>query len=364
MLTIAVVTKDRSDFLLRLLKYYADTGYKHWICIGDSSTGLHLEQGKKAVKTFEGKLKIKYHECPGLNIPATVKSLLPSITTPYVACVSDGGFLVPGSLDKCVWFLEAHPDYSIAHGLGALFILKQEAPYGEFLSIGKYNSLPKVEEEKASARLIRHLDNYSVTIYCVYRASVWKKIWREADLMPDASFAGETLPCCLAVVYGKAKELDCLYLVRQLHNRRNVVGMPDTYDTFTSLEWQQSYQIFHDALVNALIEQDGIDRNEAHEVVKRAFWSCLKTHLAIKFQKQYFISTRERIKHKLKDIPGLVTCVRAIRSLVFSSKSISLPALLSRHSPYHNDFMPIYKTVTSLPTEFGIFNKGREDVKR
>lgn len=348
MLTIVIATKDRSDFLLRLFNYYVTVGCKYWISIGDSSSGVHIEQARKIIKDFEGKLKIKYNEYPGYNIAQCHKQLLSSITTPYVACVSDGGFLIPNSLEKCIRFLENNSDYSIAHGLGALFILNQEGALGQFHSIGRYVSLSKVEDETASKRLTRHLDNGFTTAYCVYRADLWKSIWILSCPIKDWSFAGEALPCCLSVISGKVKELDCLYLVRQLHNRRAVNAMPKTYEWFTSPDWYPSYQIFHDSLVKALVEKDGIDEKSAHEIVKRAFWSGLRNRFNRAFNNQYCLSIGKRIKDKFKGIAGLVSCWRMIKSLFFSSRDITLPAFLSKRSPYHNDFMAIYKTVTGM----------------
>jgi len=346
MISIVIATKNRSDFLIRLLNYYVATDYKYWVCIGDSSDFSHLEKTRETIKFFEGKLKIKYYEYPGLNIAECHKQLLSSILTPYVACVSDSGFLVPNSLKKCVKFLDTHSDYSVAHGLGALFILKQEGPFGQFKSIGKYGSLSKTEEEAASARLIHHLDKGNSTVYCVYRTNVWKGVWRNTDSIKDWSFAGEILPCCLTAIYGKAKELDCLYLVRQLHNQRVIMTMPKTYEWLASPDWYPSYQIFHDCLVSALVKQDGIDEKKAHEVVKRAFWSNLSKCLNRSFQNQYYRSKRERIKDKLKALPGLTACVSMIKSSMFFSKTISLAALLSERSRYHDDFIPIYNSIT------------------
>jgi len=343
MISIVIATKNRSDFLTRLLQYYRDTNYKHWICIGDSSDSFHLEQTKKAIKFFGKSLKIKYHEYPNLNVAECHKKLLSSIQTSYTACVTDGGFLVTESLEKCLKFLDVHPSYSIAHGLGVIFELKQEGPYGQFRCLSEYDRLPQVEEETASLRLLHHLNNPSVTMYCVYRTSVWKAIWRDADSIKDGIFSGEVLPGCLTVIYGKAKQLNCLYLVRQIHNRRYLLA--NIYDWLTDPGWGQAYRVFHDLLVQAIVEQDGIDANQAQEVIKQAFWAHLIRGLNSKFQARYHTSFRSRLKR----IPGLAQRVQVIKSLFPFSKRLSLPVLLNKNSPYYTDFIPIYKVVTALP---------------
>lgn len=339
MLSIVIATKNRSDFLARLLSYYVTTGYKHWICIGDSSDSDHLAMTRETIKSFENKLKIKYYQYPNFSVSDCHKQLLSNITTPYVACVTDGGFLVTESLYKCISFLEGHSDYGIAHGLGALFELKSQGPHGEFRCLGKYDRLPKIEEETASLRLLHYLNDYSVSIYCVYRTCLWKAIWRDVDSIKDGTFAGEFLPGCLAIVGGKAKELDCLYLVRQIHSRRYL--MPSLYEWITNPDWSSSYQIFHRLLTDALKQKDKISEKEANDIVKRSFWRHLNNSLTNKFKIEYGVSFRQR----LKAIPGLVFCVRLVKKLFPFLKDVSLETLLNKRSPYNSDFMPIYRTV-------------------
>jgi len=344
MISIVIATKNRSDFIKRLLSYYLNTGYKHWICIGDSSDPAHLENNRKTIESLKGRLKINYYEYPGLNVVQCHKRLLESIQTPYSACVTDGGFLITSALDKCVNFLNNHPEYSIAHGLGALFELKNEGAHGKFSCLGEYGRLPKVEEATASSRLLHYLNDYGVTMYCVYRTDVWKAIWRDADSIDDGIFAGEVLPGCLTIIYGKAKQLDCLYLVRQIHNQRYLT--PEMYKWLTNPGWGRAYQLFHNLLVAALIEQDGVDEKQAAEVVKQAFWANIAKGLNTRFQNRYGNSFRHRLKQR---IPWLAHWVHVIKSLLPFSTRLSLLSILNKKSPYYADFMPIYQAVIKQP---------------
>ncbi len=332
MLSIVIATKNRSDFLKRLLTYYWQSGYKYWLCIGDSSDASHLEVTKATLKSFEGKLKIKYYQYPGLSVAACHQKLLPYIETPYTACITDGGFLVIGALEKCVRFLEANPQYGIAHGLGAVFELRSDGPYGEFLSLGKYDRLPKIEGDTACQRLRSYLDDYSVTIYCVYRSQVWKEIWQYSDSMPDQTFAGEVLPGCLSVMQTKAKELDCLYLIRQIHRRRYL--MPLAFDWVTSPNWGLSYQKFRQTLVKSLVKMDSVSEADVEQIIKKGFWGHLNRCLVTKFQATY--GRQSAAKNLLKHLVNKI--------LPFRPK-ISLRSLLDKSSPYHNDFMPVYNLV-------------------
>ena len=53
---ILVPTKDRSEFVGRLLKYYASVKSPHTLYIGDASQDFHLEQTKEAIARFSESL--------------------------------------------------------------------------------------------------------------------------------------------------------------------------------------------------------------------------------------------------------------------------------------------------------------------
>jgi len=344
MMTILIATKNRPEFIQRFLEYLVVTGYTHWISIGDSNVGSYRESMKEIVAAFDGRLRIKYLSCPEAGVVECHRQLMETISTPYTACISDGSFLVPRSLEKCMEFLENHPDYSIAHGRGTLFSLKSEGPYGEFDHISLC-PLPKREEETAVERLTSHLNNYTVSMYCVYRSEIWKKAWEHSFSMKDQSFAAELLPCCLTVVYGKAKELDCLYMMRHMHNRRSL--LPNIFDWITNADWQPSYQLFCSFLSEALVKKDNVAVDRAREIVKEAFWAYFRKGMNAQYAKrQKNRQWHVRVKNQLKSIPGMRKTGRSVKSIFSLSKGIAWPALLRKNSVYHADFMPIYKIVS------------------
>ena len=342
MITILIPTKNRSDFLIRLLHYYADTDYKHWICIGDSSNSFHTEKTKKAIKKLKGKLKIIYREYPKLSEPQTTAQLINLVSTPYLVFCPDDDFLIPNALGQCIKFLKTHSEYSVALGKAILFILKTSGPYGEITGVSSYNLRP-IETDSGRERTLEHLSNYTNTNFGVHRTEQFCQAYGKVSKLSDKSFT-EILPNCISCIQGKVKQLDCFYLVRQGHDRRYL--LPDLYDWITSQNWLFSYQVFHNSLVEALIQQDGIPEEEAHKVVKQAFWAYLSEGLSKKFQQHYGVSQfalSEYIKRVIRRIPCATPVARKIKTLM---SSMSLPALLNSHSPYHKDFMPVYNAVT------------------
>lgn len=346
-LTIIIVTKNRPEFLNRLLQYFVKTHCRHWIYIADSSDASHIEQTRQIVKELEDPLNILYKECPGMTVSGCHRELAQLISTPYMVCVADGAFLITPSLDQCVQFLENNPDYAIAHGVAALFTLDNEdKPYGSFASVCSY-SLPRVEQKTAAERLSYHLSHYTVSMYCVMRTSVWLACWIDTKPVKNPAIAGELLPCCLSVVHGKAKQLDCLYLVRHMHSRRS--SLPATvYDWITSGDWSSVYQVFSRALAETVALQDHIEPNEAYRIVKRAFYPYILGRLTKSggAKKRPFPHNTKTI---LKRIPGVKHWVvpwwRLAKANIHK-KELSLPALLKPNAPYHSDFIEIYKIVS------------------
>lgn len=348
LISILIPTRNRSDFLKRLLQYYSDLHFCHKIYIGDSSSSDHVEQTKNTINALKAKLKIFYYEYAGLNNAQAISNLLDSVSTPYAVLLPDDDFLVPRSLEQCAGFLESHSEYSAAHGLAALFKLKSSGAYGPFLWAGRYWQRP-IEGESGAKRLLDHMGNYSVTLFSVHRTEAMRVMYKYVSMAKDKSFALELLPCCLSVIQGKVKELDCLYLVRQDHERRYL--LPDVYDWVTSHDWLPSYETFRDCLTVELTRQDGISVDEAREVVKQAFWLYLAKGLTHKWQVRY-VTDGPGFPRLLRDlarrVPGLRPMWHKFRSVAVGERhEMSLSALLHPSSPHHGDFMPIYRTITT-----------------
>ncbi|MDD3296561.1 MAG: TIGR00180 family glycosyltransferase [Candidatus Omnitrophica bacterium] len=349
MLTIMISTKNRSDFLIRLLNYYAEVDYKHLIVIGDSSDSYHFAKTERVVKNLEGRLKIRHYKHLGLNLPTSIRELIRVVSTPYAGFIADDDFLIPSRFEEAIKFLENNPGYSAVQGVGILFSLKSSGPYGEFSSISPY-VLRSIESDTASKRFIDHLNSYSVTLFSIYKTQTWKKMYKNITKIEDRAFADELLPCFLSVIYGKVKKLPGLYLVRQVHDRR--YHLPDIYDWFTKLDWFPSYRVFHDSLIEGLLQQENIPQEKAQAIFKKAFWGYLNDRLSDKFKQRYgILSPKDRAKKISKCIPGAYKIVKRIKQL-FSSKELTLNSLLNKKSTYYTDFLPVYNAVINIPKDY------------
>lgn len=347
LLTLIIPTKNRSSFLIKLLKYYADSNFKHWIAVGDSSDREHVQLIKEVLETLKKKLKIIYFECPELNDSACIKKLAESASTPYVVFCADDDFLIPAGLEECIHFLENHKDYSAAHGLGAI-VNVQSCGIQKYISdVGGY-AQPCLEQTTAAQRFLKHMANYSVSFFSVHRVEVWEAMYRRITEVSDKTFT-ELLPCCVSVIRGKIKQLNCFYLVRRNHSKRYF--LPNHYEWLTAQDWYASYQVFSDCLSEELISQEGLKKEEAAEVIKQAFWSYLAKGLNRGFQLKYNKDASTfiwRFKKITKSIPGigifLLLVSRRLKGDIFCD--ITLQTLKNPASLYHKEFMPIYQSIT------------------
>jgi glycosyltransferase domain-containing protein len=307
---------------------------------------------EEAIRRFQERVNIVHLRLPGLDQGEATRELLHHVSEPYAAWAGDDDFLVPAALDRCAGFLEEHPDFSLAHGVAALCITEPRGDRLEVTGTGPYGQRA-VEPPTGGERLIDYLGKYFPMILSVRRTQEFRRDVDSAVAVPDMALRTEVLPCCLPVIRGKVKQLGCLYMVRGAHvgNYR----LPDAFDWITSADWLPSVQVFRGLLLEELSRQDELSLDEASEVVKEALWGYLARGLGRNWAEQYGAAgstIRARFRRAARSIPMASWAWQGVRSfLPGRNHKLSLPALLRRSSPYHADFMPIYRAITLPQTE-------------
>jgi glycosyltransferase domain-containing protein len=352
MVGIVIPTMNRPDFIRRQLAYFAEVGSGHTLYLGDSSEGIHLEQMEEIIQRFRKRVNIVHLRLPGLDPMEAIRELLHHVNEPYSACSGDDDFQVPAALDRCAGFLDGHSDYSIAHGVAALCITQPRGDRLEVTGTDQYIQRA-VEHSRGGERLMAYLARYFPVIYSVRRTQEFRRDADSALAMTDHALRGELLNCCLSVIRGKVKQLGCLYMVRGAHggNLRKL----DAYDWVTSPDWLPSVQIFQGLLAEEVSRQDELSLAEAGETVKEAFWSYLHRALGRKYAAKYGAdgsTIRARSRRAARSIPKASWAWHEVRSfLPGRDHKLSLPALLRPSSPYHADFMPIYRALVAPPPQ-------------
>ena len=97
--------------------------------------------------------------------------------------------------------------------------------------------------------------------------------------------------------------------------------------------------------VQSLTAHDGMT---ARALVKKAFWDYVNKHLCAGFESKYCRNQGRDHRAYMREIRWLRILVRSLRSyLPIDEGRFSLEALLRPSSPYHADFDPVYRAITS-----------------
>ena len=349
---ILIPTMNRSEFMIRQLRYYASVKSPHPIYIGDASNKTHREKVEKEISKLRRDISVHYCHWPELNDRQTIKKLGETATELFCAFNGDDDFLIPNSLTICANFLRENHEYRTTQGKAILLLLEDSGAYGKIKTLGPYWLRKEPNVVTGSERLLDFSRNYWVPQFSVHRTEEFVKDSEYYSSVQDRSF-GELIHTHTFMIRGKTRFVDCLYLVRQAHDKR--YSLPDAYDWITSSDWYPSYKLSINALTQALIEVDNIDEKEASKVVKQALWIYLSRGFRYAYN-NHNGSGRKGILRQVKNVAKQVPCMKSaynfLRSACYPSKHLSLPVLLNKRSPYHDDFMPVYKVITSLEEKF------------
>jgi len=342
--SLLVPTKNRPEFVLRLCRYYAQAGFPGRIVIGDSSDDDQAERTLRRLAEFRGRLRIDYGRYWGLTEPKTTHQLLARTETPYAALLPDDDFIVPEAAAACAAFLAAHPDCSVAHGIGAMVIADDGDARGG-MGAGPYR-LRAISAPRAAARFLEHCERYSVMSFGIHRSAQMRQAYDRVPELREHAFT-EMLPTSIAVAQGTVHRIERLYLVRQGHGRRHLNR--DLFEWLTHERWRESYLIFRDRVADELARQDRVSLEEALETVKQGFWRMLGSSLTHKWRERYAAvpATPTALREALGRVPAARRLWRAIQARGLGGASrFSLPALLHARSPHAAAFRPVFAAIS------------------
>jgi glycosyltransferase domain-containing protein len=345
MITLLVPTLNHPDLIHRQLRYYADVGFPGAILIGDSSEGELAERTEEAVKKHQDKVDVTYVWCPKMHDTAAQQQLVKLVKTPYVIGSGDDDFYIPSVLQELVDFLSNNPEYGSVHGLASMAIVQPNGTGQNVLGTAYYPQQVS-EAETASERLLHHYSHYSNVGYSLKRVESLQPMFGRAHEM-ERSFAGEVFSSCLLVVLGKVKELDCFYMVRQIHQDRHL--LPQQFDWITTEQWLPSYRVYLDCMSEEIVKRDGISVEEAKETVKQAFSGFLARGMYRQWDYRYgqqLRSSRPGLRRAAGRIPGVRHTYQTVKSYMPGKQNaMSMEAFLRPGSRYHDAFMPAYRAM-------------------
>lgn len=360
MISILIPTLNRSDFLIRALHYYSNVGFRGYICIGDSSNEQHSEKNKYVIQALKDKINIIYRTFPNppyIHGGMVMKELIELAPSPYAVYAGDDDFVIPKGLERCVTFLENHPEYTAAHGVRISICLKSSGAFGE-LESANFTPQPILEHETATERWAGYIRNAMSTQYSVHRTETWRRMYRNVASVPIQYLGPELLPCSLSGILGKIKGLDCLSVVFQKNENRHFNSDKQSmYNLIAQKDWFISFKIMRDCIIEELIRQDDIDAKETQEIFDRELWRHISSILQWQYRNKYReFNSRDVIIMTIKRFPYLFALVRHLWKKSSKpkihykyEKLISLDWLLNRSSSFYADFKIVYQTITTPP---------------
>ena len=334
---ILVPTKDRLDFVIRLINYYVSINSPHPIFIGDASSKSFKE---KVLKASKGKIEVYYYHWKNLGDRKTIIKLaeeahLANISS-YCAYHGDDDFFVSKSLSMCAEFLDENPEYSTSQGRAFSFELKTDGPYGELKDVGIYWDVKELNGVTALDRLYEITSNYWVPIFSVHRISEYiDDMSNGVDAIIDRNF-GEYANSLTIAIRGKSKFIDCLYLARHTHSG---IEHPSRLDWITGDNWHLSYNELIKSVSKALSSKDNLSLAESNSKVK------LEVDKLISLNSYHHTSIRNFIIKKYSEYIGkrrfiymLSIFYRRIKYIsILPCKGYSRRCLLSPKSKYYKD---------------------------
>lgn len=348
---IYLSTRNRSDFVIRQLQYYASVNCPHPIYIGDASNEEHSNKIKDAIKSLENKITViykLYQESEIFTLQDSHDDLLSTIKEKYGASIGDDDYFIPDSLTKCAEFLEEHPDYATASGYAISFRLKNNGVYGELNYIADYPR-KQIELETASERIINFFQEYYTSMFYVHRIDSMRKFWHASKAIPDLPFSTEMIPSALLLAEGKSKIIDCLILVRQIHDGRVIVN--NTYDRIMNRNWYESHVLAENILVKEVAIIDKINSEDGKKVFRKALWSYLNKWLIKFFDAEFPSAPKEksflynRYRALRSSIGKAFPIVKKIYRIKFKPLKTGIKyvhyEVLERTSKYYKDFKPV-----------------------
>ncbi len=288
-LTILVPTRNRANFLRRLLTYFAHFQVDASIKIIDSSDRQIQCENAEMIALQSGKLDVS-HLCDNSEIIAKCLRAVESVSTPYSVFCADDDFLMIDTAIACVDFLEKNESYSSAMGS---WVSMNPARNNRCHQTRCY----PIEHPDPIVRFKKLSKHWFANFYAVYRTDVLRRAWKVTKESTDyqrARVFPETLLAQLTVVYGKLAILPKIHLLFQLHQGNEHRATPLIADPAFANE---AYRRFIDAMAAEIASTTDSRLHDCRTIVEKQY-SCLNPEFQAIFSRNQGL---RRLSRNLKN---------------------------------------------------------------
>ena len=289
-LTIILPTKDRPDWLKRVLLYYSQNNFSGKILLLDSSEEYIFKKIKVLINNFNN-LNINLRSMPNMNCEKSIYNASNLIDTEYSIFLADDDILLVGGLEKSLEFLEMNKNYIGAIGNGYMISTINNGPFGKINNIKKYD-LNGYEDEDSFLRIKNFLNNIKNTSFTIIRSnffiSGYKKIMKIDDYYQSHLF-GELIQSLFYIYNGRIKKINVDYLVRQSHPGNTYSKLNKR--PINQVKWDSSYKILTNLIKNFF---DLEKKNELCQIINDLLNDYLKKK-EIRINENTFIQLLKKI---------------------------------------------------------------------
>ena len=292
--SLIIPTRNRSEYVRRLLLYYVACGLRSPIFIADGSDEYHAAELIAISTELAGKLDIKYvAHGQEMSLFERLRQAARAIDTPFFAYVGDDDFLIPEALEKGSLLMSRRPDVSAVVGSAIVFTMYGQAAHGKIDGMSPYAQRARTES-CALDRLTSHSQSYSTTFYALRRTECALIVldWLDPPAWDDENYSFyflELLDSLLTVLCGKVAHLECLMMIRQVH--ANMTSVATRHDESTSHillnpKWPDYSQRFL-KILRAAFDKFGLQMGASRsDPAALALWTFVSRNLQVLLQEE------------------------------------------------------------------------------
>ena len=208
-LTILIPTRNRFEYIKKLVAYYSYFNFDGKIFILDSSNNRIFLKTKLYLNKYAGK-NIQHYKI--IARPSEcIKYIIPKIKTKFVCFSGDDDYFIVNGLIKSIRILKKNQYIDSLNGLSIVTKIKNKSLFNfEYLPYNHFYST----NSKSVLRLKKILQNYKVPLFSILRLEILKKIFSKVPgkskryLCPTRIINDEILESLLFVYYNKIYSQD------------------------------------------------------------------------------------------------------------------------------------------------------------
>ncbi|MDC1491216.1 TIGR00180 family glycosyltransferase [Pelagibacteraceae bacterium] len=178
-LTILIPTRNRFEYLKKIINYYQNFNFKGKIFLIDSSNYSTFQKTQNFLKKNNNR-KVKHFRIKGRPFEC-IKSINSKIKTKFVCFSGDDDYYIVSGLNKSIKILKKNKKIDAINGLSIAAKIKNHEKLSiKYLIYNNYYSTLT----NPTQRVIKILKNYQVPLFSIFRTNLFKRVMTE---IPDKS---------------------------------------------------------------------------------------------------------------------------------------------------------------------------------